>query len=378
MSGKEENVRTIRFRNLCVLWVVLSGFVFVGPGSTQDLVKVKYCIASKILPAQIANVFIGEYLGYYKEEGIDPEFITSDGAAQILAFVMRNQVQMGSVNDALLPAVAKGEDIPVTMVFNYTRGMIYQFGVKPDSKIQTIKDLKGKKVGTLSFGTGVYTQYIPAALKSVGLDLKDVEVVAVGQDYPAAKALYDGRVDALALWRSNYIQMGGMGFPIRLVPQPPFIEKIKAGHGIGVTKEYLKNNRKTIVGFFRALSKGMAFYNANYEATVKIHWKMFPYTKPKGMTEEEALKATIPMLEERAPTFDKDVGDGINQYGQFGKEAWEAFVEFIGLKGKVDPAKYYTNELIPEINNFDVQKIIKQAKTFDITKFKSPVEKYQK
>ena len=354
-------------------------FLFVPHGDAQELAKVKFAIASKVLTPVIANTWVGEYLGYFKEEGIDPTFITSEGGVQNISTLVRNQVQIGmGLQDPLLGAAAKGEDIPIVMVYCYTRGMHYQFGVKPDSKIQTIRDLKGKKIGTLSFGSSLYTNFIPAALRGGGLDPKEVEIMVVGQDYPAAKALYDGRVDALALWRGNYIQMEGMGFPIRLIPQPPVMEKMKAGHSLGVTKEYLKNNRKILAGFLRAFSKGNVFYIENPEATLKIHWRMFPETKPKGQTEAEALKINIPMLQERGPYFAKDVGDGLNQFGQFGKEAWEAYVEYLGFKGKVDPSKYYTNDLIAEANNFDVEKIRMQAKNFDITKFRSPLEKYQR
>ncbi len=374
-----EAMKRICIRGLRIFFMTVAALTFVTGANCQEMAKVKFAIASKVLTPVIANTWVGEYLGYFKEEGIDPTFITSEGGVQNITTLVRNQIQIGmGLQDPLLAAAAKGEDIPIVMVYCYTRGMHYQLGVKPESKIQTIKDLKGKKIGTLSFGSSLYTNFIPAVLRGGGLDPKEVEIVTVGQDYPAAKALYDGRVDALALWRGNYIQMEGMGFPIRLVPQPPSIEKMKAGHSLGVTREYLKNNRKVLTGFLRAFSKGNVFYIENPEASLKVHWRMFPETKPKGQGEEEALKINIPMLQERAPYFAKDVGDGLNQFGQFGKEAWEAYADYLGLKGKVDPSKYYTNELISEANNFDVDKIRMQAKTFDIAKFKSPLEKYRR
>ena len=368
----------MKFRVALVCIIFLTSLIWVPNGNSQEMTKLTFAIASKILHPVIANAWIGDYLGYYKEEGIDPTFVTSEGGVQNISNLIRNRVQIAmGLQDPLLGLVAKGKDVPIVMVYDYTRGMHYQLGVKPDSPFKTIKDLKGKKIGTLSFGSALYTNFIPAILRNGGLDPKDVEIVVAGQSYPAAKALYDGRVDALALWRGDYALMKGMGFPIRLIPQPPFIQKLKAGHSLGVTREYLKNNRKVLAGFLRGFAKGTVFYIENPEAALRIHWRMFPQAKPKGMSEEKALKVNVPILEVRAPLFAKDVGDGLNQFGQFGKEAWEKYVEYLGYTGKVDPAKYYTNELIPEANDFDVEKIKAQAKTFDIEKFKSPLEKYQ-
>jgi hypothetical protein len=46
--------------------------------------------------------------------------------------------------------------------------------------------------------------------------------------------------------------------------------------------------------------------------------------------------------------------------------AWENFTELIGLKGKVDPGKFYTGELISQINDFDEPKLRAWARALKV------------
>ena len=157
----------MKFRVALVCIIFLTSLIWVPNGNSQEMTKLTFAIASKILHPVIANAWIGDYLGYYKEEGIDPTFVTSEGGVQNISNLIRNRVQIAmGLQDPLLGLVAKGKDVPIVMVYDYTRGMHYQLGVKPDSPFKTIKDLKGKKIGTLSFGSALYTNFIPAILRN--------------------------------------------------------------------------------------------------------------------------------------------------------------------------------------------------------------------
>jgi len=69
------------------------------------------------------------------------------------------------------------------------------WAVKKDSSIKSAKDLKGKVIGTNSYGSGMYFQMI-LWLKQHGLDHeKDVKIVETGFP-PSADAIRTGRVDS--------------------------------------------------------------------------------------------------------------------------------------------------------------------------------------
>jgi hypothetical protein len=54
-------------------------------------------------------------------------------------------------------------------------------------------------------------------------------------------------------------------------------------------------------------------------------------------------------------------------WGIYTPESWAAYLKVYNLTDKVpDPRRFYTNDLIKDINDFDQQKIIDQAKSFSL------------
>lgn len=333
------------------------------PGSAADPLNVSFTINSKVLPAGIANLWVGDYLGYFKDEGLRPDWWTSEGAGQTFQLLVAGRVDMTvGVQDPILLRAAKGEDPPLVMLYNYNRGVIYQLAVKPDSPIRQPAELKGKRIGILSLGHPALT-YAKLVLKDAGLNPEtDVEFLAVGQGASAGRALYDRQVDALAYWDFHWLQLETLGTPVRTLPQPPFIQRIQAGHAITVRRDFLQRHRRDLVGFLRAVAKGTVFALESPEAAAWIHFQMFPVAKPKGIEEDVALARAAAELRVRGPLLQRDVGPS-HLFGEFIPEAWTAYARFLGAEG-VQPARFYTNELIAEVNQFDPAPIQQAARTF--------------
>lgn len=84
----------------------------------------------------------------------------------------------------------------------------YQMLVRTDSDINAPADLKGKKVGTVIGSTGhVLTEKI---LKTVGMDLSDVEIVNISMG-DAQAVLENKEVDAVAGWEPNNTRLLNTG-----------------------------------------------------------------------------------------------------------------------------------------------------------------------
>lgn len=327
--------------------------------------KITLVTNSRVLLPGTANIWIGKPLGYFAEEGLDPDFMPSDGASQVMQWLMGGQAQIATMApDPVLLAAARGTRPPIKFVYNFNRGMTNQIAVRPESPIRESRDLRGKRIGILSFGHFSY-EYAKVVLRAAGVDPeREATFIAVGQGAPAAVALYNNQVDALSLFDIAFVSIESLGYKLRWLPQPPFIQEIIAGLSVAVHEDFLRANREMVGGFLRAITKGTVWYMTNPEATVRLHWKMLPESKPKGKSEEVALNETVPQLRVRSAYFRKELG-GTNKYGAFYPPGWTAYARYIGVEGKINIHDFYTNELIDMANDFDEARIRQAALSFD-------------
>jgi NitT/TauT family transport system substrate-binding protein len=357
--------------------VGLAGLVTLAAGAgagagTRDLRKITLVTNSRVLLAGTANLWIGKELGHFAEEGLDPDFITSDGASQVMQWLANGTAQIATIApDPVLQFAARGIKPPVKLVYNFNRGITNQIAVRPESPIRETQDLRGRRIGILSFGHFSY-DYAKFVLRGAGVDPdREATFIAVGQGAPAALALYNNQVDALSLFDVAFISIEGLGYKLRWLPQPPFIREVIAGVSVAVQEDFLRTNREMVGGFLRAVTKGTVWYINNPEATVRLHWKMFPESKPKGKTEEVALKETVAQLKVRAAYFRKELG-GTNRYGAFYPPGWEGYARYAGVEGKINVHDLYTNELIDLANDFDEARVRQAALSFDPKRLEGP------
>ena len=100
----------------------------------------------------------------------------------------------------------------------------------------------------------------------------------------------------------------------------------------------------------------------NPEAAVRIHMALYPESRPKGKTEDEALREMLRIVEARMDKWRVD-DMPVKKFGYSYKDRWEAYVRFEGIADKAgDVTRFYTNDLIDEANSFRQGDIIRQAK----------------
>lgn len=363
-------MRLLRARVLGIVTALLVGHGAIGLAAERSLTKMTFAAASPIL-AGLCNVTAGKYLGYYAEEGIDAEFMHTTGVSELIGGLNAGHVQVAMlVPDPIFSGAAEGKDFRLLFVYALNRGISNQIAVRPDSPIRSTKDLRAKKIGVLSLGHSSYF-YVRQVLRLEGMDPdRDAEYIAVGGGGgPVGHALETGRVDAISSFDFSLVQIESLGFKLRVLPQPQSIEWMAAGIALGASREYFSANKRTIGGFLRALAKGTVWYLTNPEACVRIHWKVVPAARPKGVVEDPAVRDAVRQVAVRTPLFRKERGTS-SKYGAFSPPDWDAYVRYLGLDGKVDAAKLYTNELIDMANDFDEQKIAEEAKSFDPNRLK--------
>jgi NitT/TauT family transport system substrate-binding protein len=303
-------------------------------------------------------------LGYWKEEGLDVDVVTTPGASAAMQLVVggRADAAWGNPTGAMV-AIQRGA--PVKFYFVSLRGDIFGIGLPKGSGLKALNDLKGKTVGVSSFASGG-ANYAKALLKQSGLAESDYSMVEIGVGARAAAALRSGQVQALSLWDEAYKQMEENGIAMDSVITDERASSLIAGSIVTRNEEFDKR-RKMLVGLARGIAKAQLFQEHNPEASVRIHWKVYPQNAPRaGITDEEVKKAAVVIDVRR-----KIQSQGALGTGRFGdvpldhlKKFQSYLVETNQLPEVVDVNRYYTDDLIAEINNFNKEDIIRQAKSY--------------
>jgi NitT/TauT family transport system substrate-binding protein len=232
--------------------------------------------------------------------------------------------------------------------------------VKPDSPIQSYKDLKGKKIGVSDLGTTDYP-VTRAVLQNIGVDPdKDVTWTAVGAGVTAGVALQRGVIDALAYFDTGFGQIDAAGIGMRMLPRPDNVPLI-GGLYISAMAKFLKENRKVAVGFARGVSKASEFLMANPEAGAKVFVKMYPETAPRGASNADAVKSILFAAKRRIPLYRPPYPNTKMGFIHMSEPALDA--KFLNLDIK-DLSPLFTNEMIDEIDKYDHAKIIAEAKAY--------------
>jgi NitT/TauT family transport system substrate-binding protein len=329
----------------------------------QELRKIRMAFGIKSVNPIIINILISEQLGYTKEEGLQftPVAVGTNSNAQIA-------VDKGDVEFAVgtpsfqFPLFAKGQLPPIVNYYEYTYPYKWDIAVKPESGVEKYEDLKGKKIGVSDLGTTDYP-VTRAVLKNIGVDPdKDVTWTAVGAGVSAGVALQRGVIDALAYFDTGFGQIDAAGIPIRMLPRPANVPLV-GGLFLSAMANFIKDNRKICVGFARAVSKASEYLLANPEAGARAFLKLYPETAPRGASEADAVKSILFAAKRRIPLYRPPYPD--TKMGFIREEELITDAKFQGLDIK-DIKPLYTNDLIDEIDNYDHNKIIAEAKAAKI------------
>lgn len=339
-----------------------------GQARAQELKKVRYIVALPTLSLVTANqTSIPTRLGYYASEGIDlePTAAGQGGVAAATQLVAAGQQDVGSgTQSAILARAAEGQDLGLTFFYNQIRDFHYVVATLPDSGINSFNELKGKSVGVSSLASegAVVGRYF---IRQSGLSPSDITFLAIGGGAQALNAIRTAQVQAIVNLEAAFAPMEALGQTFKYLPNPPGTEEV-FGPGLYARRDYIEPNRKTLIGIGRSVAKSTVFLMHNPEAAVRIHFKAYPEQMPKGVTEEQALRDGVRTL--RVQMKGLQLEEKANrQWGSYQAESWSAYLKVYGIAEKIgNPARFYTNDLIREINDFDEKKVIEQAKNFRI------------
>lgn len=180
---------------LSVLILPLTGFAQTSPAQTNlKTIRIGY---QKFNTLNILKG-TGNLEKALKPLGVNVQWYEFLAGPQLLEALNTGNIDFGHAADA--PSVtAQAAGVKLTYLAAeqpYPRGI--GILVKQDSPLQSVNDLKGKKV---AIGRGWNAQYLLVrALETSGLSYEDIQPIYVSNAADARAAFESGRVDAVGLW----------------------------------------------------------------------------------------------------------------------------------------------------------------------------------
>jgi NitT/TauT family transport system substrate-binding protein len=270
-----------------------------------------------------APLFIGIEKGFFKEQNIDAKAKWFDAAQPIAVATAGGSVDVGAtgITASLYNMVASGQKLLIVADkgreqkgYSSTALMVHK-----DSPIQSIEELKGKKVGITQTGS-TYHYMIGRLLDKHGLTLKDIELIPLNSISGLMESLKSKQVDAVML------------------NEPNLTAVVKDGYGkvvaqVGDEMEYqtsgvffspkLASNKDAAVRFLEAYAKATRYYydaaltqkdgkvvpGANHDEVVKIIAK---YTGQP----EETVKQGLPYMDRDGKLLANDIKTQVDWYAK--------------------------------------------------------------
>jgi NitT/TauT family transport system substrate-binding protein len=203
--------------------------------------------------------------GFYKEYGLEVVPVTFSGGTQTIMSLVSGDVQITTTGGSTgINAALKGGD--VTLISTTLGVFPYTFYVS--SRIRGREDLKGKKIGIVSFGGTAYpaTRY---ALLKLGINPdSDVTFIQTGDQAARFGALMSGAIDGTLLQPPDTIKARELGLR-------PMINLAQSGirfpmnHNSTSTR-FIKSNRDKVKKFMMGYIGGLARLKTDRQFAIHV------------------------------------------------------------------------------------------------------------
>ncbi len=259
---------SVRFPFLSLLSVL--AIVLVGSSQShaaQDAKKLRLAYSGWEVGTAVS--YVGVDSGLFKKQGLEIEELpirdTFSAGVQSLIGV---EMLIGFGNPlAVLQPVANGTDI--ALIGSHVS--FDQYGMGVGSDINSVKDLRGKKVGVSALG-GRSDLVARVILRRAGLDpTKDVEMVAAGLAPARALALSKNLIHGAPLREDLAAQAQKMGIKVLEIKSVPVVTDL-----LLTTRSFIKREEETVRRFMKGYAAAIQFFVSKRTESLAILKKYFP------------------------------------------------------------------------------------------------------
>lgn len=194
-------------------------------------------------------LIVAHQQGLFKAQGLEVEITEPADPSMPPKLVAAGQYDLAvTYQPQLIRDVV--EELPLTRVSTLVATPLNTVMVLKDSGINTLADLKGKKIG-YPFDGGLVNATIGTMLKKNGITIDDVELVNVGWSLSASLA--SGKVDAIygayrnfEMHQLNMEGFEGKGFYLEEEGVPPYDELVVVANSNKLDKEMVRKFNRAI------------------------------------------------------------------------------------------------------------------------------------
>lgn len=242
---------------------------------------------------------------------------------------------------ASLRARAQGADVTIlSTLANVSAQRVF---LRPDSKLNSFSELKGKIIGVTQYGSGGDT-FLRAALRKTGIKESEVTILQMGGTPGVAQGLESGRIEVGVLGDSGLLLV----FRGRAKPLKGGSAKELGMRGtdapLTTTERKIKTDRAGVVRFMQAYMETVRYFMTNKAGTARI------LAKYMGGTSEEHISQWC-----------DDLRANIKPIPYADEEALRTELEMMNPPGQQIPPGYINNSILDELKKSGfIDKLSKQ------------------
>ena len=320
-------------------------------GAAGEPVSVSFAPTAP-LPVYWPYYYIAEPLGFYEDEGIDIVFENVQTAVQ--QSLLSGRLTFSGTGLDYIPQAPTLDD-PPKWFMNVDR-YLWVMVTLADSEFQSAADLEGGVIGINAPHDTLDADFLMGA---AGVDQGEYELVPVGEDLQALVQLEDGAIDAFVT--AGAVSVAAIrdftDTELRIIEN----QAAESYYNVGsmLTLDQLENERDLAVRFGRAVARGMVWTWENPQATGRLIYEMFP--DEAAESEEQAIRLIEAGNDANQASYDARGAMELDVYQEMvDKHAEQGLID-----ESYDASILFTNELIEDIWDFDLDAEAEAARSYD-------------
>ena len=284
---------------------------------------------------QFAPLYVGLEKGFFAEENIDLA-LDHSMETDVVALVGAGRVPFGICSGEQV-LLGREQGLPLVYITNWYQNYPVGIVALKESGIESMEDLKGKRVGIPMLSGASYIG-LEAMLGLSGMKDSDLKLESVG--YAQSELLVTGRIDAAVVYTINEpVQLKHLGYETVLFSAADMTKMV--GNGMITNEAMIAENPDLVGRMVRAFVKSIRWTSENPEEAYEI-CKLYV----DGLADAEDPELQMKVLLATVDYFD----DGPLGFGFSDPEAWENMVAVLKnmgmISGSTDVSKVYTNDFV--------------------------------
>jgi len=246
---------------------------------TFALEKLKLGASVKVYPAHYLPALTAEDKGFWKENGLDVEWVPVGSDAAEMRAVAAGALNIGMATSAGI-ITAAGGGLPVVMVNELVSSVSWKLWVRADSPYRNVLDLKNKRIGVTALG-GITHAFGRIVAKAHGIE-NDLRFVGAGGARQNVAGLWAGSFDASILGMASAARLKVEGKIREISSARDYLPKPWFDDAIFARKNFAQTKPDEVRRVIKATLQATDFIQRNPRWTID---KMVSFT---GIPEEAA------------------------------------------------------------------------------------------